>query len=114
MNVIASKQVLTDLWRAAGHDAAALDSVTLTGQEPALPSSFAVGVAAQATIAASALAAAELWRLRTGRQQHVSVDMRHAAIEFRSGATKPISSGEVYLRNLSVVKVSVECVEEFI
>src|SRR6266852_4844899 len=52
--------------------------------EPALPSSFATGTAAQATVAASALAAAELWRLRTGKRQHVSVDMRHAAIEFRS------------------------------
>jgi crotonobetainyl-CoA:carnitine CoA-transferase CaiB-like acyl-CoA transferase len=49
-----------------------------------LPSSFAVGTAAQTTIAAAALAAAELWRLRTGRQQHVAVDMRDAAIEFRS------------------------------
>ena len=84
MNVVAPMQVLTDLWRAAGHDAAALDTVTLTGHEPALPSSFAVGTAAQATIAASALAAAELWRLRTGRRQSISVDMSHAAIEFRS------------------------------
>ena len=58
--------------------------MTLTGGEPALPSSFAIGTAAQASIAASALAAAELWRLRTGRQQQVSVDMRDAAIEFRS------------------------------
>ncbi|MET0919132.1 MAG: CoA transferase, partial [Burkholderiales bacterium] len=40
--------------------------------------------AAQASIAASALAAAELWRLRGGRHQLVTVDMRHAAIEFRS------------------------------
>jgi crotonobetainyl-CoA:carnitine CoA-transferase CaiB-like acyl-CoA transferase len=43
-----------------------------------------VGIAAQATVAAATLAAAELWRLRTGRQQRVSVDMRDAAIEFRS------------------------------
>ena len=49
-----------------------------------LPSSFAVGTAAQASIAAAALAAAELWRLRTGRRQRVSVAMRDAAIEFRS------------------------------
>jgi len=28
--------------------------------------------------------AAELWRLRTGHRQNVGVDMRHAAIEFRS------------------------------
>jgi len=72
------------LWRHAGQREAALEAITLTGSEPVLPSSFKVGTAAQASIAASALAAAELWRLRTGRQQHVAVDMRDAAIEFRS------------------------------
>jgi len=75
---------LAGLWRVAGHDDAALSSAELTGAEPVLPSSFAVGTAAQATIAASALAAGELWRLRTGRRQHVTIDMRAAAIEFRS------------------------------
>ena len=78
------KNVLAGLWRAAGQDEAALDNVELTGAEPVLPSSFAVGTAAQATIAAAALAAGELWRLRSGRRQRVSVDMRAAAIEFRS------------------------------
>src|SRR5581483_8824581 len=72
---------LTDL---AGFDPTAMSSVSLTGQEPVLPSSFAIGTGAQVTIAASALAANELWRLRTGRRQKVGVDMRHAAIEFRS------------------------------
>lgn len=76
--------VLAGLWRLAGHDDSALGSVALTGVEPVLPSSFAVGVAAQATIAASALAASELWRQRTGRRQHVAVDMRAAGTEFRS------------------------------
>jgi crotonobetainyl-CoA:carnitine CoA-transferase CaiB-like acyl-CoA transferase len=79
-----SRQALAALWRDAGHRDAALAEVTLTGNEPALPSSFAVGTAAQTTIAASALAAAELWRLRAGRQQHVAVEMRDAGIEFRS------------------------------
>jgi len=78
------KTVLAELWRAGGQPEAALDSIELTGAEPVLPSSFAVGVAAQATIAAAALAAAELWRQRTGRRQGVSVDMRDAAVEFRS------------------------------
>jgi crotonobetainyl-CoA:carnitine CoA-transferase CaiB-like acyl-CoA transferase len=75
---------LAALWRLAGQPDAALDAVTLTGAEPALPSSFAIGTAAQASIAASALAAAEVWNLRTGRRQRVSVDMRDAGIEFRS------------------------------
>ncbi|MGB6538332.1 MAG: CoA transferase [Xanthobacteraceae bacterium] len=78
------KRVVGGLWRAAGHDDDALSGIELTGAEPVLPSSFAVGTVAQATIAAAALAAGELWRMRSGRRQHVTVDMRAAAIEFRS------------------------------
>jgi crotonobetainyl-CoA:carnitine CoA-transferase CaiB-like acyl-CoA transferase len=78
------KNALADIWRLAGGAPDALDTVTLTGAEPALPSTFAVGTAAQATIAAAALAAAEVHRLRTSKRQHVSVAMRDAAIEFRS------------------------------
>src|SRR5262245_61421110 len=84
MTASTPKHVLSEIWRAAGHPEAALDAVDLTGNEPVLPSSFRVGTAAQATIAAAALAASELWRLRTGGSQRVSVDMRNAAIEFRS------------------------------
>jgi crotonobetainyl-CoA:carnitine CoA-transferase CaiB-like acyl-CoA transferase len=79
-----SADVLAGLWRTAGLDDAALRTVRSTGAEPVLPSSFAVGTAAQATIGAAALAASELWRLRCGRRQQVNVDMRAAAIEFRS------------------------------
>src|SRR5882757_4969021 len=85
MNAVANSQdVLAALWRSAGQPDAALEAADLTGTEPVLPSTFAVGTAAQSTIAASALAAAELWRLRTGKQQRVSVAMHEAAIEFRS------------------------------
>ena len=84
MTASTPRQVLADLWRMGGGPAAALDSIALTGSEPVLPCSFAVGIAAQTTVAAAALASAELWRLRTGRRQAVSVDMRAAAIEFRS------------------------------
>src|SRR5215831_4955037 len=79
-----SREVLAALWREAGHSDSALETIELTGAEPVLPSSFAVGTAAQATIAAATLAAAELWRLRTGRCQRVAIAMRDAAIEFRS------------------------------
>lgn len=78
------RDLLADLWTDAGGDVAALDSVTLTGDEPQLPSSFRVGAAAQVGIAAAGLAAAEVWRLRSGQAQRVSVDMRHAVVECRS------------------------------
>lgn len=80
----APSKILAELWQDVGGEAAELGAVSLTGIEPALPSSFAVGSAAQVSIAAVGLAAAELWRLRTGNRQRVAVDMRHAAAEFRS------------------------------
>lgn len=73
-----------EIWKLGGGAMLALDGVALRGREPALPSTFAVGTMAQATIAASTLAAAEFWHLRTGRRQLAAVDMRHAAAEFRS------------------------------
>ena len=77
-------EALAGLWAGAGLDAEALERVRLTGAEPVLPSSFAVGIAAQTSIAAAGLAAAEFHRLRGGPAQRVSVDMRHAGAEFRS------------------------------
>jgi crotonobetainyl-CoA:carnitine CoA-transferase CaiB-like acyl-CoA transferase len=76
--------VLIELWSDTGLDDEALEDIAFTGGEPVLPSSFAIGTAAQASIGAAALAAAELWRLRSGRRQRVTVEMRNAAIEFRS------------------------------
>ena len=78
------REILTDLWTAAGGDPAALDAVMLTGEEPQLPSSFRVAAAAQASIAAAGLAAAQVWKLRSGQSQDVAVDMRHAVVECRS------------------------------
>src|SRR5712664_3958804 len=78
------REILTDLWALAGGDPSALDAVTLTGEEPQLPSSFRVAAAAQASIAAAGLAAAQVWKLRSGQSQDVAVDMRHAVVECRS------------------------------
>src|ERR1700742_756328 len=78
------REILADLWTQTGGDAAALDEVTLTGAEPQLPSTFRVGASAQASIAASGLAAAQIWKMRSGQSQNVAVDMRHAVVECRS------------------------------
>ena len=76
--------ILADLWTLAGGAPSALDAVTLTGTEPVLPSSFRVAASAQASIAATGLAAAEIWKQRGGTAQNVSVDMVHAVVECRS------------------------------
>src|ERR1700737_1064725 len=78
------REILEAIWTSAGGDLAALDAVTLTGEEPQLPSSFRVAAAAQASIAAAGLAAAQVWKLRSGQSQDVTVDMRHAVVECRS------------------------------
>ena len=78
------REILADIWTGAGGAASALDTVSLTGSEPQLPSSFRVAAAAQASIAASGLAAAEIWKARSGESQDVAVDIRHAVVECRS------------------------------
>jgi crotonobetainyl-CoA:carnitine CoA-transferase CaiB-like acyl-CoA transferase len=78
------REILADLWTSAGGEPAALDAVTLTGEEPQLPSSFRVAAAAQTSIAAAGFAAAQIWKLRSGQPQGVAVDMRHAVVECRS------------------------------
>lgn len=79
-----TRDILSNLWNLGGGASSALEAVTLTGQEPVLPSSFRLGAAAQATIAAAGLAASEIWKARSGQAQAVSVDMLHAAVECRS------------------------------
>lgn len=85
--------VIAGLWRLGGGDSAALDHLHLYGDDPVLPSSFRVGTAAQASIAAVGLAAAELHHRAGAPRQGVSVDMRHAAVEFRSEHYLTIDGG---------------------
>src|SRR5262245_48292740 len=79
-----SYDILTKLWSVAGGHPSALDAVKLTGPGPLLPCSFAIDTAAQVTIAAAGLAAAEIWKLRSGEAQEVAVELEHAVIECRS------------------------------
>jgi len=69
------------LWQGLGLAEASLAALRITGAEPVLPSSFAVGTAAQAALAAAALAAVEIGRSRGLPAQEVAIDMREAALE---------------------------------
>jgi crotonobetainyl-CoA:carnitine CoA-transferase CaiB-like acyl-CoA transferase len=55
------------------------------GADPVLPTPFRIGAAGAAALAATGLAAADLWELRTGRRQEVGVDLRQAVASLRSG-----------------------------
>ena len=60
--------------------------IEIRGDDPVLPTRFRIGTAASAAIAASALAAAQLWAMQAAksRRQAISVDLRHAAAALRS------------------------------
>lgn len=79
-----ARDALQSLWRGLNMPDESMDYIDLSGGEPVFPSSFAVGTAAQASMGAAALAAAEIWHLRGGTRQRVAIDMLHAAQECRS------------------------------
>ena len=86
-------EILRDICEPMALPLAGLNDLELTGQDPVLPSSFRIGLVAQAAISASALAAAEVWQQRSGQRQGIKVDMRHAATEFRSERYIKIDGG---------------------
>lgn len=55
------------------------------GTDPLLPTPFRIGETSAAALAATGLAVADLWELRTGRRQEVAVDTRQATASLRSG-----------------------------
>ena len=77
-------RLLHHLWQLAQADPSTLGNVSFTATDRSLPSSFHVGPVAAATIAAQALAAAQLWQLRSGAAQAVEVNQRRALAMFRS------------------------------
>ncbi|MBV9825794.1 MAG: CoA transferase [Alphaproteobacteria bacterium] len=61
-------------------------SVEFTGgTDPILPTPFKISETAAATVAAIGLAVSDLWQLRGGKPQQVSVDARRATASLRSG-----------------------------
>jgi len=79
-----TEAAFSDIWSALGGDDDAKARISFTGDGPGLPSIFKVGLAAQLSEGAAGLAAAEIWRERTGRAQTVAIDREAASIGFRS------------------------------
>jgi crotonobetainyl-CoA:carnitine CoA-transferase CaiB-like acyl-CoA transferase len=87
---------LRTILTAAGLPANRADAVEITGgTDPVLPTPFRIGVAGAATMAATGLAAADLWELRSGRRQDIAVDLRQATASLRSGHYMKLGDGEV-------------------
>ena len=76
---------LSTLLPIAGWDRTRASEVEIHGgTDPILPTPFRIGETAAASLAAVGLAASDLWKLRAGRAQQVSVDTRHATASLRS------------------------------
>lgn len=67
--------------------------IHIDGDDPVLASPYPVGEAAAVALAAQAAAASELWRLRTGRAQSISVDIRAAAASLVSFLLMKVDGG---------------------
>src|ERR1700676_3626078 len=65
------------------------------GGDPVLPTPFRIGETAAAALAATGLAASDLWEIRTGRGQQVAVDLRQATASLRSGHYLKMEQAEV-------------------
>jgi crotonobetainyl-CoA:carnitine CoA-transferase CaiB-like acyl-CoA transferase len=76
-------------------DTQAADVTFIGGADPVLPTPFRIGTAGAATLAAAGLAATELWQLRTGRRQRVTVDVRQAGAALRSGHYMQLAGTDV-------------------
>jgi len=75
---------LNEILDAAGLSPAVVSPVHLTGDDPVFPTRYRIGAAGAAAIAATGIAAARLWSLRTGRLQAIRVSVRAAAAALRS------------------------------
>ena len=80
-----TRDALSTLMPIAGWDAARASEVEFTADnDPILPTPFRIGETAAASLAAVGLAVSDIWKLRTGRGQDVSVDVRRATASLRS------------------------------
>ncbi|KAF8073472.1 CoA-transferase family III domain-containing protein [Lyophyllum atratum] len=83
----AAKQAIKDIWLSLALPEAEIARLKLSGSPgTAINSSFKLGVAAQASIGLAGLSSAYFHALRTGVEQDVAVDARHATIQFHSEA----------------------------
>src|SRR5438132_264807 len=93
---MAAHDALRTILPAAGWPEDRGRSVEITGGgDPVLPTPFRIGETSAAAIAATGLAVADLWELRTGQRQEVAVDLRHATASLRSGTYLQVNGVKV-------------------
>jgi crotonobetainyl-CoA:carnitine CoA-transferase CaiB-like acyl-CoA transferase len=60
------------------------DEVTITGSDPVFATRFKIGETCAAVLGGVAVAVCDVWEMKTGRRQIVSIDVRRAAAGLRS------------------------------
>src|SRR5690242_20376480 len=81
----AAEDALRELLRLAGLPESVAETCRMVGRDPVLPTRFRIGAAGGAAIAASAMAANEVWAARSHRpRQAIAVDLHHAVAALRS------------------------------
>src|SRR5215216_8011944 len=78
------RSLLDFVFATVGEPRARDGEAEFVGTDPVLPSPLRIGEAGAAVIGAAAVQAARLWQFRTGRAQHVRVDVDAAAVAMRS------------------------------
>jgi crotonobetainyl-CoA:carnitine CoA-transferase CaiB-like acyl-CoA transferase len=86
-------------------DRQAAEVVFTGGADPVLPTPFRIGAAGAAALAATGLAASELWEIRTGQRQKVTVDLRQATASLRSGRYLKLAGSSVSSAHNSIMGV---------
>ena len=95
---------LRTIFPATGWSADRAGEVEFTGgTDPILPTPFRIGVAGAATLAATGIAAADLWQRRTGRRQSIGVDVRQATASLRSGHYLKVRGDQVSSERNSIM-----------
>ncbi len=86
MSALQSSPCFADLMELRGGDLAQTAEVSFEGSDPVIQSRFKLGDAAAAALAAGAVAADDIWRLRNGegQPQQISVDRRLAVASLTS------------------------------
>jgi crotonobetainyl-CoA:carnitine CoA-transferase CaiB-like acyl-CoA transferase len=93
---MAAHDALRTILLAVGMPGDRARSVEITGGgDPVLPTPFRITETSAAALAATGIAVADLWEIRTGRRQQVAVEARQATASLRSGHYLKMERAEV-------------------
>jgi hypothetical protein len=84
MRVVAQTNAFAELMAIRSGEVPAAGEISISGADPFYRTPFRVGETMAAALVARGVAANDLWELRTGHRQTISVDVRAAAADVRT------------------------------